>query len=747
MIDRAAEVETEPVPADFYPQGEEVNQQIGRRRRAGTVWRSLFLAATVAAIVILSILLLKILNDTMGLVAEESEMPERELLLNYGRAEATGAPNVVLASEDDAALAAGVAGDANGLGLVPWSAYLAEQDRLKLVAVDGQTPSAGAVDAGDYLLTRPLYVYVAATTFDDRPQVAAFLSYYLQHAAEATVQAGYFTADDQMAVQATALAAAIGLEQLPAVDPADYEGEIVISGSSTVSPITRIVADRFIADGFRGTITIDPLGTTAGFRAYCVEGDASIDIINAGRAVLPTEFAACRANQRRLTGLIVGQDALTVVVNPANPLNELTRLQLGQLFSNATTWADADPAQPAETIHRYVPTADSGTLDFFVETVFARASLADLDYTSLVDMYVSGVSHGRCRAVERQQRFFADSLVCEDAAVFAEVCASDAPAAACALGPRDEASLQQLIRADVVRPTVLASWSAIESILRREEIAAEAALQYPAAELRFKNWLTWDFITSPQSSYPEIAGIRTAILGSLWVVGIAMLFSIPLGVGAAIYLEEYADRKTRFNQIIQTNINNLAGVPSIIYGLLGLAVFVRFLEPITSGAVFGAVEAGAGANGRTILSAGLTLGLLGLPVIIISAQEAIRAVPGSLRQASYGLGATRWQTVRHHVLPNAIGGILTGIILSMSRMIGETAPLVVVGASTYITADPTGPFSKFTTLPSQIYQWTARPQDTFRIIAAATIVVLLILLMLLNATAIVLRNRYGRRLG
>jgi phosphate transport system permease protein len=157
-------------------------------------------------------------------------------------------------------------------------------------------------------------------------------------------------------------------------------------------------------------------------------------------------------------------------------------------------------------------------------------------------------------------------------------------------------------------------------------------------------------------------------------VGIAILFSFPLGVGAAVYLEEYADKTSRLNQIIQTNINNLAGVPSIIYGLLGLAVFVRVLEPITSGYIFGVVDSGTTANGRTILSAGLTLGLLGLPVIIISAQEAIRAVPSSLRQASYGLGATKWETVRSHVLPNAIGGILTGVILSTSRIIGETAP-------------------------------------------------------------------------
>jgi phosphate transport system permease protein len=377
----------------------------------------------------------------------------------------------------------------------------------------------------------------------------------------------------------------------------------------------------------------------------------------------------------------------------------------------------------------------------------APQSLSDLSYDELVALYAANVTAGRCRAVEREQRFYADSFVCDDPVKFEAACASATPATACALPPRDAAGLQQLIRADVIQPTVVATWNGIESILNREAILAEAAEKYPDAEVYFKSWLSWEFVTSPQSSYAETAGIRTAILGTLWVVGIAVLFSFPLGVGAAIYLEEYADKRNRLTGFIQTNINNLAGVPSIIYGLLGLAVFVRALEPITSGAFFGAVESGATANGRTVLSAGLTLGLLGLPVIIISAQEAIRAVPNSLRQASYGLGATRWQTVRSHVLPNAIGGILTGVILSMSRIIGETAPLVVVGASTYITADPTGPFSKFTTLPSQIYQWTARPQDTFRDIAAATIVVLLLLLLLLNATAIYLRNRYSRRLG
>jgi phosphate transport system permease protein len=217
-----------------------------------------------------------------------------------------------------------------------------------------------------------------------------------------------------------------------------------------------------------------------------------------------------------------------------------------------------------------------------------------------------------------------------------------------------------------------------------------------------------------------------------------------LGVGAAIYLEEYAGDNW-FNRIIQTNINNLAGVPSIIYGILGLSIFVRPLQAITSGAAFGLTDPTT-ANGRTILSAGLTLALLVLPLLIINGQEAIRAVPTSMRQASFGLGATKWQTVWHHVLPGAIPGILTGTILAISRAIGETAPLVVVGASTFITFDPTGPFSKFTTLPIQIYQWTSRPQDEFRTIAAAAIIVLLVLLLSLNASAVLLRSRFSRKI-
>jgi phosphate transport system permease protein len=309
---------------------------------------------------------------------------------------------------------------------------------------------------------------------------------------------------------------------------------------------------------------------------------------------------------------------------------------------------------------------------------------------------------------------------------------------------RSRANVYQLVLERIVKYDIKASWQLWDSLTRASEIKATVARDYPNAQLRFISWFTTDFVSRPQSSEALTAGVRTAILGSLWTILFTILLAFPLGVGAAIYLEEYATDNW-LNRLIRTNINNLAGVPSIVYGILGLAIFVRTLEPLTSGAIFGLVDATT-ANGRTVLAAGLTLGLLVLPIIIINAQEAIRAVPQSLRNASYGIGATKWQTVWSHVLPNAIPGILTGTILAISRAIGETAPLVVVGASTAISFDPASPFSKFTTLPIQIYQWTSRPQDEFRSLAAAAILVLLIILLSLNASAIFLRNRFSRRL-
>jgi phosphate transport system permease protein len=310
---------------------------------------------------------------------------------------------------------------------------------------------------------------------------------------------------------------------------------------------------------------------------------------------------------------------------------------------------------------------------------------------------------------------------------------------------RTRENVYDLVVERVVEPEIVEAWTLVESLTRSAAIRAKVAQEHPDGVLQWRAWLNLRFIQRQQSSTPMDAGVRTAILGTLWTIAITLLFAFPVGVCAAIYLEEYAVDNW-VNRIIQTNISNLAGVPSIIYGMLGLTMFVRAMEPLTSGTLVGAANPST-ASGRTILSASLTLSLLILPLIIINAQEAIRAVPNSLRQASYGLGATKWQTTWYHVLPNAISGILTGTILAVSRALGETAPLVVVGASTFVALDPSGPFSKFTTLPIQIYQWTTRPQGQFRFIAAAAILVLLILLLTLNASAVVLRNRYSRRLS
>jgi len=308
---------------------------------------------------------------------------------------------------------------------------------------------------------------------------------------------------------------------------------------------------------------------------------------------------------------------------------------------------------------------------------------------------------------------------------------------------RDRGEVYDLVFDRVVKYKVEETWMLWDSLTNGAEIKASVPTEQSGTELKFVVWANWDLLRRQQSSDPVLAGVRTAIMGSLWTISITILVAFPLGVMAAIYLEEYAGDNW-VNRIIQTNINNLAGVPSIIYGILGLAIFVRVLEPFTSGTLFGVGDPTT-ANGRTIMSAGLTLALLVLPLIIINSQEAIRAVPGSLRNASYGIGATKWQTVWSHVLPNAMPGILTGTILAVSRAIGETAPLVVIGASTVIFFDPENAFSKFTTLPIQIYQWTSRPQEEFQFLAAAAIIVLLAILLTLNATAILLRNRFSRR--
>ena len=269
---------------------------------------------------------------------------------------------------------------------------------------------------------------------------------------------------------------------------------------------------------------------------------------------------------------------------------------------------------------------------------------------------------------------------------------------------------------------LLASFGLLVTLLA---LTALGALIYDVAHDGLDR-LSWQFLTSYPSRRAEEAGILAALAGSLFVISLTGLIAIPIGIGAAIYLEEYGGRG-RLSRLIEINIANLAGVPSIIYGLLGLGLFVRIM----------------GMN-RSVLAGASTLALLALPVIILATREALRAVPKSLREASYALGATRWQTTWHQVLPAALPGVLTGVILALSRSIGETAPLITIGALTYVPFAPTDIWSPFTVLPIQIFNWVSRPQAAFAENAAAGIVVLLTVLLVMNAVAIALRDRFQR---
>jgi phosphate transport system permease protein len=241
-------------------------------------------------------------------------------------------------------------------------------------------------------------------------------------------------------------------------------------------------------------------------------------------------------------------------------------------------------------------------------------------------------------------------------------------------------------------------------------------------------WLNWNFINSFPSRFPKQAGIKSALFGTLWMLVLTAVIAFPIGVGAAIYLVEYA-RDNWVNRFIYLNISNLAGVPSIVYGILGLAIFVRLMS-----------------LGPSVLAGALTMSLLILPVIIIASIEAIKTVPNSLKEAAYALGSTQWQVVKNIVLPSSFSGILTGTILALSRAIGETAPLIMIGALAFIAFVPKSPLDTFTVLPIQIFNWVSRPQDDFQHLAAAGIIVLLVVLLSINFLAIFLRNRMQKRL-
>lgn len=240
--------------------------------------------------------------------------------------------------------------------------------------------------------------------------------------------------------------------------------------------------------------------------------------------------------------------------------------------------------------------------------------------------------------------------------------------------------------------------------------------------------IDWNFITSLPSRKPEKAGVYTSLLGSIWILAFTAIISLPLGIAAGVYLEEYA-KKTKLSKLLELNISNLAGVPSIIYGLLGLEIFSRSFK-----------------MGNSILAGSMTLALLILPIIIVATRESIRAVPRSIVDGSFALGASKWYTVRNQILPSSFGGILTGIILALSRAVGEAAPLIVVGALAYVPFAPKTPLDEFSILPIQIFNWISRPQHGFIINAAAAIIILLLVTFIMNGIAIYFRNRWQRKI-
>jgi len=273
------------------------------------------------------------------------------------------------------------------------------------------------------------------------------------------------------------------------------------------------------------------------------------------------------------------------------------------------------------------------------------------------------------------------------------------------------------------RDDEVANYALFEGLRERDAILAELG---PDEQLRANPWLDLAFFVKNASRSPLMAGLFNALIGTLWVIGLVILIALPIGVGTAVYLEEYAPDNL-FTRLLEVNLRNLAGVPSIVYGILGLYAFVRLAN-----------------LGPTVISAALTLSLLILPVIVIASREAIKAVPSTLRQASYGLGATKWQTVSRIVLPNAVTGIVTGVILAVARAIGETAPLLLVGAAAFIPRAPDGPLSTYTVIPIQIYSWVNENDPEFAHVASAGIVILLAVLIILYAAAFWIRRRYER---
>lgn len=309
------------------------------------------------------------------------------------------------------------------------------------------------------------------------------------------------------------------------------------------------------------------------------------------------------------------------------------------------------------------------------------------------------------------------------------------------LQTRSAAELDRLLEQFVFQPEVVRTWTLFESVTRHDAILA-AAEEVPSGELRFHSWITPSFLVEPLDRRPLVTGIRTALLGSIWIVALSMVIAFPVGVATALFITEYA-QDGRFARFVRANVETMASVPSIIYGILGLALFVRTMGSVTSGAAIGLGDGSTA--GRTILSAGLTLAVLVLPAIIINARDILEGVPTGYREACFAVGARRSTIVVRRILPSVSGQLVTVLFLAISRVIGETAPLLVVGAAAFITVDPSGIFSRFTSLPTQIFFWSARPQGASGNLAAAAMIVLMVLSIGLNVVFVFIKRTFESR--
>ena len=466
----------------------------------------MFLAATVVGVIALLALLYNVITESFGYVAYQNEVDPSTLTLNYYKDQVLSAKRLAT-SEDDTELVKGIKDRPTATGFFGYSYYAANQDGLKLLPVDGVAPSPETVASGQYSLTRPLYVYTAASVLREKPQLAAFLSYYL----------GTRTTTGRLPASSLrrrpkwmpGCRNSAGPWRKAFLNRLRATGAMAAAGSSTVAPLTQSVANHFKAAGFGGNIGVDISGTGAGFEAFC-SGQADLVQTRAEQR-LAQEILKCRKAGRPLLEFRVGTDGLAVVTSTTNDfLSGVSSEQLQGIFTTADRWSDIDPRYPDEPVLHYIPGTESGTLDFFVATVFPN-TLAEAPTADKIAMLKANVSSGRARAL----------------------------AAAKPFEQRTDLELDQLLTEEVVKPKIAATWDLVESMLSKAEIEEEA-LQIPNSRLDFRSWVTASFLTSPQSSKPEFAGVRTAILGSLWVIFIAFIFSVPLGVGAAIYLEEYA---------------------------------------------------------------------------------------------------------------------------------------------------------------------------------------------------------------